>query len=195
MTSPMLWYLNRGTGAVLLALYTMAVVGGVLATGRRTSSRWPRFVTQGLHRTLGLLASVLLAVHAASAVVDEFVDIRWWHALVPFGGLYQPVFLALGALALDLTVAIAVTSALRSRLSVRLWHAVHLTSYVGWAVAVAHTVGIGTDMRSSWLPWLLGACVAAVVAAAGLRVARSARGDTPHGELATQAPDRAVGMS
>ena len=30
MTSPMLWYLNRGTGAVLLALYTMAVVGGVL---------------------------------------------------------------------------------------------------------------------------------------------------------------------
>lgn len=194
MTSPTLWYLNRGTGAVLLALYTLAVVGGILATGRQTSTLWPRFVTQGLHRTFGLLATVLLVVHAASAVVDEFVDIRWWHALVPFGGLYKPVFLALGALALDLTVAIAVTSALRTRLSVRLWRGVHLTSYVGWAVAVTHTVGIGTDMKSSWFLWLLGGCVAAVVAAVTLRLALSARGDTRHVEPAADPGERAVGL-
>ncbi len=194
MTSPTLWYLNRGTGAVLLALYTLAVVGGILATGRRTSTLWPRFVTQGLHRTLGLLATVLLVVHAASAVVDEFVDIRWWHALVPFGGLYKPVFLALGALALDLTVAIALTSALRSRLSVRLWRVVHLTSYVGWALAVAHTLGIGTDMRASWFQWLLGGCVTAFAAAVALRVALSARGDTRPAEPAAEARDRAVGL-
>ena len=55
MTSPLLWYLNRGTGVVLLVLFTATVVLGVLATGRSTTPLWPRFVTQGLHRSLAAL--------------------------------------------------------------------------------------------------------------------------------------------
>src|SRR4051812_21139442 len=56
MTSPLLWYLNRGTGVVLLVLFSATVVLGVLATGRSATPLWPRFVTQGLHRSLAALS-------------------------------------------------------------------------------------------------------------------------------------------
>ncbi|HEX2705395.1 MAG TPA: ferric reductase-like transmembrane domain-containing protein, partial [Candidatus Lustribacter sp.] len=130
MTSPMMWYLNRGTGLVLLVLFTLTTVGGVLSTSRATPRWWPRFLTQGLHRSLGLLSVILLVLHVATAVVDEYVDIRWWQALLPFGATYKAAFLSLGTLALDLTLAVVVTSLLRGRLSVGAWRAVHLTSYV-----------------------------------------------------------------
>ncbi len=109
-TSPLLWYLNRGTGIVLLLLMTLTTVLGVLATARTFHPSWPRFVTQSLHRALAGTSVLLLVVHAVSAVVDEFVDIRWWQALVPWGATYQPLYLSIGTLALDLVALVVVTS-------------------------------------------------------------------------------------
>ena len=78
---------------------------GVLATGRSATPLWPRFVTQGLHRSLAALSVFMLVAHVVSAVVDSYVDIRWWQAFVPFGATYEPVWLALGAISLDLLAA------------------------------------------------------------------------------------------
>lgn len=170
MTSPLLWYANRGTGLVLLVLYTVTVVLGLVSTRRGPGSPWwPRFVTQGLHRSVSALTSVLLVLHVLSAVVDEYVDIRWWDAVVPVGGLYKPLYLGLGALALDLTVLVVLTSLARSRLPERAWRALHLLSYPAWGVALVHTVGIGTDVPTPWLRILLAACVGVVAAAVFVR--------------------------
>ena len=145
MTTPILWYLNRGTGVALLVLFTLTVVLGVLSTGRGFTTLWPRFLTQGLHRTLAGLSTGLLLAHALTAVIDEYVDIRWWQAVVPFGATYEPLWLALGTLSLDLTVMVVVTSLLRSRISTRAWFLIHLLSYAAWLAAVVHGLGIGTD--------------------------------------------------
>ena len=172
MSSPVLWYLNRGTGLVLLVLYTVVLVAGIAATRRRPGPRiWPRFAGQALHRSLGLLAAALLVVHASSAVVDTYVDIPWWQALVPFGATYHPLYLELGTVTLDLTLAVIVTALLRHRLPERVWRAVHLLSYPAWATAVVHTLGIGTDAGEHWVRIGLYACVAAVVLAAAARLA------------------------
>lgn len=162
MTSPMLWYVNRGTGVVLLVLMSLTTILGVLATGRAFVPLWPRFVTQGLHRALGALTLGLLIGHAVSAVVDEYVDIRWWQAIVPVGATYEPFWLGLGTAGLDLTVLVAVTAWLRNRATARFWRAVHLTSYLAWAISVVHGVGIGTDSSRSWMLWLNIGCVALV---------------------------------
>jgi methionine sulfoxide reductase heme-binding subunit len=169
MTSPMLWYLNRGTGLVLLCLFTATVFVGILSTGRG-GRIWPRFVTQGLHRQLSLVTTALLTAHVISAVVDEYVDIRWWQALVPVGGTYRPLYLGLGALALDFTVAVGLSSVLRSRLSESAWKAVHLTTYVAWLAALAHTVGIGTDSYQTWGLAVVAACVAVVTLGLAVRI-------------------------
>lgn len=170
MTSPLLWYLNRGTGIVLVVVFTLTVVLGVLATGRSVSRWWPRFVTQGLHRGLAAVSVLLLLAHAVVAVVDEFVDIRWWQAVVPFGATYEPLWLGLGTLALDLTVVVVATSLARSRLPHRLWFVLHLTTYAAWVAGVVHGLGIGTDSDLEWSVAITAACVAAVVVAALGRV-------------------------
>lgn len=169
MTSPLLWYLNRGTGLVLLAVFTITVLLGVLSAGKG-GQVWPRFATQSTHRGLSLISTILLAAHVGTAVADEFVDIRWWQALVPFGGSYRPVYLGLGALALDLTIAIGVTSLLRQRLGERSWRVVHTTAYLAWVVAVLHTLGIGTDAASPLGRPVVLACAGAMVAAVATRL-------------------------
>lgn len=147
MTSdPILWYLNRSTGVVLLVALTATTALGVLALGGRAGTGLPRFVTQSVHRNLALLSVTLLAAHVLSAVTDTFVDIRWWQAVVPFGATYQPLWLALGTISLDLMVLVVVTSLLRDRLGHRTWHAVHLLSWACWAASVVHGLGIGTDL-------------------------------------------------
>ncbi len=178
MTSPMLWYVNRGTGVVLLVVFTLTTVLGVLAMGRSTSVWWPRFVTQGLHRTLSALSVLLLLGHASVAVVDEFVDIRWWQVVVPFGGTYQPLWLGLGAVSLDLTALVVATSLARRWVAHRVWFRVHLTAYLAWLLGAVHGIGIGTDTSRSWLAVTNVAClglVAVVVTARGVAVARGLR--------------------
>lgn len=178
MTSPLLWFLNRGTGVVLLVVFTLTTVLGVLATGRATSAWWPRFVTQGLHRTLSALSVLLLLAHAVVAVVDEFVDIRWWQVVVPFGGTYRPLWLGLGALSLDLTALLVATSLTRRWVSHRAWVLVHRSAYLAWLLGVVHGIGIGTDTSRSWLAVTDLACLALVglvAAARGVAVSRGLR--------------------
>jgi sulfoxide reductase heme-binding subunit YedZ len=52
---------------------------------------------------------------------------------------------------------------------------VHWAAYFSWPVAVAHTLGMGTDMRLDWALALVAACIAAVVGATGWRVAVARR--------------------
>ncbi|HWJ82971.1 MAG TPA: ferric reductase-like transmembrane domain-containing protein [Nocardioides sp.] len=184
---PLLWYLNRGTGVVLLVLLTLSVVLGVLAMGGRAGRGVPRFVTQSVHRNLALLSVLLLLAHVVSAVVDTYVDIRWWQALVPWGATYEPLWLGLGTLALDVVVVVVATSLLRPRLGLRAWRAVHLAAWAAWALSVAHAIGIGTDLaRPSGLAVLpTAACVGAVGVALVLRVSRALA--APRGDVVRSA--------
>jgi methionine sulfoxide reductase heme-binding subunit len=180
---PALWYLNRSTGLVLLVLLTTSVVLGVLALGGRPGRGLPRFATQSLHRNVALLSVLALAVHVTTAVMDSFVDIRWWNALLPAGAAYEPLWLGLGTLSLDLVVVVVVTSLLRTRLRHRTWRIVHLSAYLAWVAALAHTIGIGTDLKqaTSWAVIPTAACVLAVAAATAYRLIRLASDRQPIG--------------
>ena len=176
MTSPLLWYLNRGTGVVLLVVMTLTTLLGMLATGRGFRPWWPRFVTQGVHRSLAGTSVLLLIGHVVSAVVDEFVDIRWWQAVVPWGATYRPLYLSLGTLALDLVALVVVTSLLRARLPDRVWRSVHVSSYVAFGLAVVHGLGTGTEAGRGWFPALTWCCASVVALAAAARLVGVRRG-------------------
>ena len=170
MTDPVLWFLNRGTGIVLLALLTVTTLLGILSTGRAFHPMWPRFMTQELHRAVAAVSVLLLCGHVVSAVVDEYVDIRWWQAVVPFGATYRPLYLSAGALALDLLALAVATSLVRSRMRERPWRIIHRGAYVAWAVSVFHGVGMGTDVATPWFVRLTMTCVALVALAAAVRL-------------------------
>jgi predicted ferric reductase len=166
-----LWYLTRATGAAALVLLTLSLTLGIADVQRFASPRLPRFVIDGWHRTTSLLVCVLLAVHIGTSVIDGYAPIRLVDALVPFAGAYRPVWLGLGALALDLMIALIVTSLLRARLGARAWRAVHWLAYACWPVALVHGLGTGSDVRPGWLAWLSLGCTAVVIVAIGVRLA------------------------
>lgn len=186
LDGPLLWYLNRSTGVVTIVLLTLTTVLGVLAIGGRPAGRVPRFVTQAFHRNVALLSVLLLIIHLVTAVLDTFVEIRWWEMFIPFVGSYEPLWVGFGALATDLMIVVVLTSLVRTRMQHNLWRGIHITAYALWGLAIGHGIGVGTDMTENM--WLLTvACAIAVPLAAVLRLGRliidrsSARSTTPGG--------------
>ncbi|MBV9040728.1 MAG: ferric reductase-like transmembrane domain-containing protein [Acidimicrobiia bacterium] len=160
-----MWYLTRGSGIVSLVLLTASVVLGVSTAARWASAKWPRFITEGLHKNISLLSIVFLAVHIATAVLDGYVHIRWIDAVVPFTSTYRPFWLGLGALAFDMLLAVIVTSLLRVRIGHRIWRAVHWLAYGCWPIAVLHGLGAGSDNGQQWMLFIDLAAVAVVATA------------------------------
>ena len=148
---------------------------GILTTGRFAGGNWPRFLTVGLHRNLSLLVVVFLALHVGTTVVDQFVSIPLTAAFIPFASSYKTVWLSLGAVALDLLIALVATSLIRNRLGLRTWRWVHWAAYVCWPVALAHGLGAGTDRGTLWVFVLTIACAAVVAGVATWRFVGAAR--------------------
>lgn len=165
-----LWYFNRASGLVLLVLFTAVVLLGQLSTARDLPGALPRFVSVGLHRNVSLVTMALLVMHILTATADSFVDIRVLDAIVPFVSVYRPFWLGLGAVALDLLAAVALTTAVRHRMTLRAWRGLHVLGYPAWAAAVVHGLGTGTDTRDRLTLLVTFGCVTMVVLGALVRI-------------------------
>lgn len=168
------WYATRATGVVSLVLLTIVVALGVVGSLRLRSDRWPRFLVTGLHRNLTLLTLVFLAGHIATTLLDSFTPIGLRDAFVPFLASYRPIWLGLGAVALDLLLALTVTSLLRARIGFRIWRSLHWLAYAAWPIALAHGLGTGSDARLGWLQAISVACVIVVGIAVASRLRTAA---------------------
>lgn len=168
-----LWFATRAFGTVTLVLLTATVVIGVVSAGRHSPGTLARFEVAALHRNISVLSLISLVIHVLAALADTYVPLGWISALVPFLSPYRTLWVGLGTVAFDLLLAVALTSAVRQRLGVRRWKAVHLLAYAAWPLALFHGAGTGTDTRLSVQLLLYAACVGAVVAAAWWRLYRA----------------------
>jgi len=139
-----LWYTSRATGIVSVVLLTAIVVLGTLLSGRRRPHGDAPVIVMGMHRWLSLGMVAFLVAHVATAVVETFVSIDLVSAFVPFTSGYERAWVGLGTLAVDLCVAIMVTSYLRLRMRERTWRWVHGLTYLMWPIAVLHGFMLGT---------------------------------------------------
>ena len=177
------WYLTRATGLVSLVLLSATVVLGVVASVGWTTERWPRFLSQTVHRNLSLFCLVLIGLHIVTTVADGYVPIGYLDAVIPFLTPYRPLWVGFGALAFDMLLAVAITSGLRRRIGTRAWRNVHWLAYVCWPIALLHGLGSGTDARLSLALIITVLCVVSVVFAVGWRLV-TGRGTPPHRRLA-----------
>ena len=175
MNSTALWYATRATGLMALVLLTLTMVFGITTTTRARARNWPGFAQQELHRRISILSVVFLGVHVLTSVADTFVNISWAAVVIPFVSRYQGFWVGVGAVALDLMIAVFVTSLLRERMRPATWRAVHWLAYLSWPVAMAHTFGMGTDAGEGWVIVLGVVCGLAVAAALGWRLYASSR--------------------
>src|SRR5215469_9574224 len=169
--STALWYASRATGVVSLLLLTLVVLLGILVNRQGRLPGLPSFAVTGLHRSLSLLSVLFIAIHVVTAVIDPYVSIGLAAAVIPFVSPYEPFWLGLGAVSLDLIAALILTSLVRGRISRRVWRGIHWLAYAAWPVAFAHSVGSSPDLRSGGLLVLTIGCALAVAAAGLWRLA------------------------
>ena len=195
-SSTALWYASRATGVVALLLTTAVVLLGLMVTRQGRLPGLPRFAVSGLHRNMSLIAVVFVVVHVLTAVADSYVTIPLTAAVVPLASPYERLWLGLGAVSLDLTLAVIVTSLVRRHLSRRLWRAVHLLAYAAWPVAWLHSITSSADLKHGLMFVLAVACAAVVAFAVIWRLSAASR-DVPRAErvglLMTAVHDRMRG--
>jgi methionine sulfoxide reductase heme-binding subunit len=201
VSSTSLWYATRASGLVAMVLLTLTMVLGITTTTRARARRWPGFAQQELHRRISMIAVVFLGIHVLTSVLDTYVNIGWAATVIPFTSSYATLWVGVGAISLDLMLAVFVSSLLRARMRPGTWRAVHWLAYLSWPVALAHTFGMGTDAGESWVIALGAACVLAVAVAlvwrlragarqAAARTAHAALGAVPPKHLAVTVPSR-----
>lgn len=161
---PLTWFVMRASGMVALALLTASVALGVL--GPRLRPTW-RLAAISAHRAAATAGSVLVAGHVVLAILDRWITLDWPAAMVPGAAGWQRWGVGLGAVAVDLLVALLVTTATRFR-APRAWRRVHLVGYPIWALSVGHGLLVGTDAAGMWT--LSAVSAAVLVAALGLRL-------------------------
>ena len=125
----------------------------------------PRFGIADVHRFVALFAVLLVALHLGLLFMDPYAKLKLIDFVVPFLGAYRPVWQGLGTLAVDLLVIVVITSLLRHRLGLTVFRVVHWSTYLLWPIAMAHSLGNGTDIGRVWFLTIVGACAVIVAAA------------------------------
>jgi methionine sulfoxide reductase heme-binding subunit len=157
------WYVARSTGVVAWVLAAASVLWGMALSSRALGSRPKPAWLLDLHRFLGGLTLVFVAVHLAGLVADSYVHFGLADLLLPLASAWKPGPVAWGIAALYLLVAVEVTSLLMKRLPRPLWRRIHLGSYVLYATATVHTLTAGTDGGNPILQWAVLVSTLAVV--------------------------------
>ncbi len=186
MSSQTWWYTARAGGIVAWALASLAVVSGLQFSTRLVRRPAPNWVLD-LHRFLGGLTVVFVAVHIVGLIGDQYIGFGPAELLVPFTSSYKPAAVALGIVGMYLLVAIEITSLLMRRMPRRVWHAVHLSSFVLFVVATVHGVLAGTDRHSPVLQWAYLLTAALVLAMTLVRI-WSPKRDRPNPTKAAAEP-------
>jgi predicted ferric reductase len=181
------WFLARSSGIVAWALLVASVALGLVlstrALGKRPTPAW----SLDLHRGVSGLAVVLTVVHLAALVLDSYVEFGVAELLVPMASSWRPLAVTWGVVALYLLVAIELSSVLRTRIPVRVWRGIHLTSFVLYVLATLHFVTAGTDVEG--VPGAV-AIIGSMVLIAALTLVRIL---APRGQARGQARGRAPG--
>ncbi len=169
MSNSLWWYTARAGGFVAAGLLAASVIAGLALTTAPRRARPKSSWRLDLHRFLGGLAVIFLAVHVVGILLDRYVPFRLLDVFVPFASQWRPWAVSLGVIGMYLLVAIELTSLARARLPMRLWRAIHFLSFPLFAIVQVHILMGGTDHDS---PWVLAALVACDLAVAALLVRR-----------------------
>lgn len=150
MADPLTWEIARVGGLLGYALLTASVALGMALSLKVRSTRWPRFVTNELHRFVTLLALVFVGIHSLAVWIDPFTAFGPAEVLVPFVSHYRPLWIGLGIVAAYLMVAIWLSERIRPRIGYVWWRRFHGLSFAAFALATLHGLASGSDSRTPW---------------------------------------------
>lgn len=179
------WYVTRASGLIAgVCLIIMMLSGVGLVTGHTFRFLEP-LTAWATHRALGITFAIAVVVHVVMLLFDHFVPFSIPEIFVPWLSQYKPVTLfgvnvgslwvALGVLALYLSILIVLTSLFWIDKKQKTWKVSHLLSYLVVVFVFFHALFLGTDTGSGWLRWVWIAAGVAILVAMIARLKRVGR--------------------
>ena len=125
-TDPTFWLLARASGLTAYVLLTTTALAGLVLKSRPFGRAVKAAALTDVHRFLTFLALGALALHGVALTLDRTVHMSLTALVVPGASTYRPIPVALGVLACELAVLIAVSFSVRRRIGFRNWRRLHL---------------------------------------------------------------------
>lgn len=153
------WYTSRSAGMVAWAVCTASILFGLALSTRLIRRRGAPAWLLDLHRFLGLLSIVFTAVHLIALYLHSKVEFKEFpfgppELFILFRSKYAPGAVAWGIVAFYLLVAVQVSSWLMRRIRRKIWHTIHLSSFLMFGFATIHSFTAGTDRGNRLVQWL-----------------------------------------
>ena len=175
------WYLSRSAGLVAYLLLWGSVVWGLLLTARPGRRLRPPALFDA-HQFLSNTALGFAFFHALVLIGDRYASFPLSAILAPFAGTYKPMLVALGQIALWLSLFLSLSFLVRRQIGQRRWRALHYVSFAVYWMALLHSVAIGSDTNLLWVRWMYigtGASVALLTIYRMLRTSKSVQRAEP----------------
>ena len=154
MSDQVWWYVARAGGIVGWALLAGSVLWGLAISTKATPGRVRRVRPNwmlDMHRYLGGLSVVFVAVHVLGLVSDSYVHFGPSEILAPLASSYRPGAVAWGIVAMYFLLAVELTSLARKHLSKRVWRVTHGLAFPVFECSTVHGITAGSDGGSPWL--------------------------------------------
>lgn len=153
------WFVSRSSGMVAWAVCTASILFGLALSTRLIRRRGAPAWLLDLHRFLGLLSIVFTAVHMAALYLHAKVEFKEFpfgpaELFIPFRSKYAPGAVAWGVVAFYLLVAVQISSWLMKHIKRKVWHTIHLSSFLMFIFATIHSFTAGTDRNNRLVQWL-----------------------------------------
>lgn len=164
------WLASRSAGIVAYLGVSLSVLAGLMMANNLPRRRGAKKRMLALHETAALAGLTALAAHGLLLLGDGWLKPGLAGIAIPFTMDYRPQFTGLGILA-GWTIAILGPSFyLRRRIGPRRWRQLHRWTIAGWALAVVHVLGAGTDAGQWWLQAIVAVTAVPIAGLFALRV-------------------------
>jgi sulfoxide reductase heme-binding subunit YedZ len=149
------WITSRAAGGAALLLASASVAVGLMMSSKRPGSN--KRDLRAIHEALSLTTLAMVALHGIALLGDSYLNPGLGGIAIPFVGFYRPLWTALGILAGYGLAALGLTYYLRERIGAARWRRLHRLTAAFWLLAIAHTIGSGSDAAEWWFLLLSGA--------------------------------------
>ncbi|TMC34905.1 MAG: hypothetical protein E6J28_12915 [Chloroflexi bacterium] len=139
------WLLARVAGLSSYAALAIALLTGIAMRTAVLDWLGSNRAVRSLHEYTTVLWLPLGALHVVSLLLDSTARIGVVDVVLPFHASYGALAIGLGALSLDVLVAVTIAAYLKRRMRKDVWLWIHRLAYAAFALLFLHAVLSGTD--------------------------------------------------
>jgi sulfoxide reductase heme-binding subunit YedZ len=149
-----MWYITRAAGITSYILLWFSSAWGLAVASKITDVFLHRSFTYDFHQFISLLAVGFIFLHILVLLFDRYLPYTLAQILIPFVSPYRPLWVGIGVLGFYLTLLVTITFYMRSRIGMKAFRAIHVSSLAAYLGGTIHGFFSGTD-SSLWTVQLM----------------------------------------